>query len=224
MRKRLEITPNFDGCTRKASVTLNGDALLRSSASITTPRGTFTPNVVFKRASELVSTTSARRPMRLEVKRLDGDGRYESNITRDDGVSFGVQGVAHAFAIPHDLAHYVIEKTLRIEDGFWGSIASGAVFPTMTHLAGRRKPKASERSVALLKANARALVEAEVLVRIFNDTIEQGHRENSPALAGRLRERLIGPGRKPRPISPSDMAEVYAAYKKLRQDWETLPI
>ena len=45
--------------------------------------------------------------MRIEVKRLDGDGRYETVITRDDGVSFRIQGVGHAFAIPHDLAHYL---------------------------------------------------------------------------------------------------------------------
>jgi hypothetical protein len=41
---------NFDGLARKASVTLNGDELLQTSASITTPQGTFTPNLVFKRA------------------------------------------------------------------------------------------------------------------------------------------------------------------------------
>jgi hypothetical protein len=110
--------------------------------------------------------------MRIVVKRLDGDGRYETVITRDDGVSFRIQGVGYAFAIPHDLAHYLVEKALRIENGFWGSVASGAVFPSMTHFAGRRKPKASERSSTLLKANARALIETEVLVRIFNDTIE----------------------------------------------------
>jgi hypothetical protein len=163
-------------------------------------------------------------PMKLAVKRLDGDGRYETVITRDDGASFGVSGVAHAFAIPHDLAHYVVEKALRIEDGFWGSVAAGAVFPTMRHLAGRRKPKASERSSALLKTNARALVEAEVLVRIFNDTIEQGHSERSPVLAGRLRERLARPGKQPRRIGPTEVAEVYSTYKALRQDWERLPI
>ncbi len=162
--------------------------------------------------------------MRLEVKRLDGDGRYETIITRNDSVSFRVLGVAHNFAIPHDLAHYVIEKALRIEDGFWGSVAAGAVFASMTYLGGRRKPKAAERSSALLKANARALVDAEVVVRIFNDTIEEGHSENSAVLGGRLRERLPPPGKKLRSIGPSDIAEVYSAYKFLRQDWEALPV
>lgn len=162
--------------------------------------------------------------MKIEVKRLDDDGKYETVIKRGDGVSFSIQGVGHSFAIPHDFAHYLVEKTLSIEDGFWGSVASGVVFPGMTHLAGRRKPKASERSSTLLKANARTLIEAEVLVRIFNDTIEQGHRENSTVLAGRLRDRLASPRTKSRPISPGHIAAVYSAYKALQQDWRTLPI
>jgi hypothetical protein len=158
--------------------------------------------------------------MKLEVKRLDKDGRYETVITRDDGVSFRMLGVAHTFAIPHDLAHYVVEKALKIEDGFWGSIAAGAVFPTMTYLGGRRRPKATERSRTLLKANARALVDAEIVVCMFNGTIEQGHSEKSAVLANRLKDRLPRPGK----ISPSDIAEVYSAYKVLRQDWERVPI
>ena len=43
-------TPNFDGLARKASVRLNGDELMQTSASIATPQGTFTPNLIFKRA------------------------------------------------------------------------------------------------------------------------------------------------------------------------------
>jgi hypothetical protein len=43
-------TPNFDGLARKASVTVNGDELVQASAAITTPQGTFIPNLVFKRA------------------------------------------------------------------------------------------------------------------------------------------------------------------------------
>jgi cation diffusion facilitator CzcD-associated flavoprotein CzcO len=92
----------------------------------------------------------------------------------------------------------------------------------MTHLAGRRKPKASDRSCTLLKANARALIEAEVLVRIFNDTIEQGQK--SIVLAGRLQDRLASPRTKLRPISLRDISAVYSAYKALQQDWRTLPI
>jgi len=92
-------------------------------------------------------------------------------------VSYRLKGVAHTFALPHDLAHFLVEKTLDLDRGFWTSVAEGAVFKTMDYLDGRRKPKAAERSGTLLKSNAPQLSEAEVLVRIFNDTIEQGNAE-----------------------------------------------
>ncbi len=69
------------------------------------------------------------------------------------------------FAIPHDLAHFLVEKTMRLHRGFFGNVADGAVFKSMTWLAGRRKPKAAERSAGLLKQTEAALNEAEVLVR-----------------------------------------------------------
>src|SRR6185437_2315766 len=116
-----------------------------------------------------------RKTMQLTVKRLTPEGHYETAITRADGVSFHVKGVAHAFAIPHDLAHLVVERALQLDSGFWGSVADGAVFKSMTYIAGRRKPKAAARSDAVHKANAGQLSEAEILVRLFNDAIEQGH-------------------------------------------------
>jgi hypothetical protein len=42
--------PVFDGLARKASVTVNGDELKQQAAPVTGPQGTFTPNLVFKRA------------------------------------------------------------------------------------------------------------------------------------------------------------------------------
>jgi hypothetical protein len=145
-------------------------------------------------------------------------------VTRDDGVSFQIKGVAHGFAIPHDLAHFLVEKALRLHQGFWGSIADGAVFPSMRHAAGRRKPHATERSNTVLKANARALTEAEVLVRIFNDTIEQGHDQASPLLNGLLKDRWAAPGRRPRDISEKNIADVFASYKEMLLKWRGLPV
>jgi hypothetical protein len=162
--------------------------------------------------------------MKLTAKRLDRDGRYETLIARDDGVNFLVKGVGHNFAIPHDIAHLVVEKALRIRNGFWGSIADGAVFPSMIYTGGRRKPKAAERSKELLKANARQLNEAEVLVRIFNDTIEQGHQEGSAAIDCRLKERMAPPGQRPREISKTDISEVFAAYRTMLSKWKYLPV
>jgi hypothetical protein len=42
--------PSFDGLARKASVTLDGDELVQVSAPVMGPKGTFNPNIVWKRA------------------------------------------------------------------------------------------------------------------------------------------------------------------------------
>jgi hypothetical protein len=160
--------------------------------------------------------------MKLTVTRL-AQGKYETAVTRDDGVSYRLQGLAHTFAIPHDLAHFVVEKTLRLDRGFWASVADGAVFKTMSHVDGRRKPKATERSENLLKQNAAQLNEAEVLVRIFNDTIEQGHSASSAVLGERLRGRLARSGRELRRFSDDEIAAVYAAYDDMLSKWTNLP-
>jgi hypothetical protein len=161
--------------------------------------------------------------MKLTVTRFD-QGNYETVVTRDDGVSYRLKGVAHMFAIPHDLAHFLVEKTLHLDRGFWGNVAGGAVFKTMDYIGGRRKPKAAERSKRLLKINAAPLNEAEVVVRIFNDTIEQGHPENSPVLRERLRSRLARPGVEFRRFSGAEISEVYGAYQDMLAKWRKLPV
>jgi hypothetical protein len=162
--------------------------------------------------------------MKLAVRRVDSDGRYVTLIARDDGVTFSMQGVGHNFAIPHDVAHYVVEKALCLDGGFWGSVSEGAVFPTMTYVAGRRKPKAVERSSLILGANAQQLSEAEVLVRIFNDTIEQGHSETSSILHGRLKERRASSPQGPPNIGQVQISEVFATYNDVLSKWKNTSV
>ena len=54
--------------------------------------------------------------MKLVVKRLDTQGRYETTIARD-GVRFVLRGPDCTFAMPHDIAHYVVEKALGLKRG-----------------------------------------------------------------------------------------------------------
>lgn len=113
--------------------------------------------------------------MKLSVTRLDSQGRYETMIVRDDGVRFMLRGPDCTFVMPHDIAHYVVEKELGLDRGFWGRVAAGGVFPGMSHVDGRRKPRAAERSKSILKASPDELADAEVLVRIFSETFQEGH-------------------------------------------------
>src|SRR5436190_14283071 len=153
--------------------------------------------------------------MKLNVVRLDAQGRYETTIVRDDGVRFALRGPDCTFALPHDMAHYIVERALALNEGFWGRVAAGGVFPGMSFIDGRRKPKAADRSKALVKANADRLSEAEVLVRIFCETIEQGHGEASPVLIRRLKERRIPPGRATSRVGSAEIADIFERYREL---------
>jgi hypothetical protein len=161
--------------------------------------------------------------MLITITRLDSDGRYETRITRDDGVSYSLRGVGHNFELPHDLAHFVIERALQIDTGFWGSIADGAVFATMKYEGGRRKPHATERSKAVMKANSRQLTAVEVVVGVFNDAIEQGHGEASPILLARLKERC-GQGQKIPAAIRDRVSHVYSGYRELLALWNNTPV
>ena len=161
-----------------------------------------------------------RHGLHLAVRRLHQDGQYETLITRDDGVSYGLRGVGHMFAIPHDVAHFVVEKALGLDEGFWGTIAQGAVLPTMHYRGGRRAPKAAERSHSLLKANVRRLAEAEVLVRLFNDRFEQGHGEDCPRLRALIDDTLAAFDGWRRAIGQREIVMIHADYAHLLSRWK----
>ena len=80
---------------------------------------------------------------------------------RDDGVSLRVRTPDRKFSPPHDLIHFVVEKGMHLERGFWGSVADGAKFASVDVIDGRQKPRANERSAQIIKANEANLSEAE---------------------------------------------------------------
>jgi hypothetical protein len=159
--------------------------------------------------------------MLLIFTRLD-ERRYVGRIIRHDGVSFLVNGAGHMFQIPHDLAHFAVECALRLSIGFWGSLAAGAVLPNMTHIAGRRKPRARERSTAMLKTNAAHLSEAEVLVRIFNTAFE--NKQSDGELRKLLAERRMPPENSIHHISDDQIAAVRAAWFEVEGKWRNLRV
>jgi hypothetical protein len=162
--------------------------------------------------------------MHLTVIRLD-ERRYETVIQRSDGVCYHVKGVGHMFDIPHDMAHLAVEEPLRLPRGFWGSVAEGAVFSTMTYLRGRRRPGAAERSRQVLKDNHGHIGEVEYLVRIFNDSLQQGHGADSAVLRARLRDdQWTAPGHAPRRFTDEEIAAVCAEWRRMLKLWQALPV
>lgn len=162
--------------------------------------------------------------MRLRLTRLD-ERRYETLITRADGVTYHVKGVGHMSALPHDLAHFAVERGLRIRDGFWGSVADGAVFGSLTHVSGRHKPRAAERSKQVLRENKHPLTATEILVGLFNQAMEEELGPESPELRARLeRYTWTPPGHSPRRFSDEEIAAVCAEWQTVLDSWRKLPI
>ncbi|HET7274279.1 MAG TPA: hypothetical protein VFI91_03830 [Longimicrobiaceae bacterium] len=162
--------------------------------------------------------------MHLRLKRLD-DRRYETEITRSDGVTYHVKGVGHMGAIPHDLAHFVVEQALGIRQGFWGSVADGAVFGSLTHISGRRRPQATQRSKDILKANKKVLTETEILVGLFNQAFEDRLGADSSILRDRLRRYTwTPPGHQPRKITDEQISAVCSAWEDMHRLWQRLKI
>ena len=59
--------------------------------------------------------------------------------------------------VPHDLATFVIEASLRIDHGFWGCVADGATFKSL----GRKR---TERGRAVIQRHLAELQQAEAQV------------------------------------------------------------
>src|SRR5437899_662001 len=110
--------------------------------------------------------------MQIVVTRIDAH-RYSTLVERDS-VRLRVPGYGFMHALPHDLAHWVVEGRLRLHRGFWGSVADGAEFAGMQRIEGRRTPHATQKAKATGKENADCLNEAELLVACF-ETIVNGN-------------------------------------------------
>jgi hypothetical protein len=122
-----------------------------------------------------------------------GGRRYATQAVRDDGVSVQVPSYDRTAPLPHDLAHYVVERELGLKNGFWGCVAAGALFPGMTVISGRQRPQAAARSAAVIREAGQHGTEAEVLVGVLLGIVHDGLEPGGAA----ARERLGRPGSRP---------------------------
>lgn len=118
--------------------------------------------------------------MQIVVTRVDVH-RY-STIVERDGVQLRVPGYGLMRALPHDLAHFVVEGSLGLDRGFWGSVADGAEFGGMEKIKERRQPHATKKAATTRKENADYLSEAERLVACFERIVEE-NLDRVPRLA-----------------------------------------
>jgi hypothetical protein len=152
-----------------------------------------------------------------------GERTYEILVLRDDGVTLRVRTPDKPLKIPHDMAHYVVERELSFERGFWGSIAAGAVFGTVQVVSGRQPPHAAGRSVALIKASYRQHTAAELYVAVLQRVACEGKEQDWRYVSSCLDE-VWRPFRWPRPeVTARDALRVCRALREAESLWTALP-
>ena len=92
------------------------------------------------------------------------EGRSTTHVRRDDGVTLELPSYAPLHRLPHDLAHFVIERALGLTCGFWGSIADGAVFGGTEAIPRRRTARVEERARQAMRGASSQITEAEAVV------------------------------------------------------------
>ena len=149
---------------------------------------------------------------------------YEVVARRDDGVVISVVTPDRPQGLPHDMAHYLIERGLGFECGFWGAVAAGAVFKGMRVVSGRRPPHASERSEAIVKAGYYQLAAAELYVSVIQSVAREGKERDWAGVCARLDE-VWRPFRVPRKAVTREAVErVCEALREAEREWRELPV
>ena len=153
-----------------------------------------------------------------------GQRKYEVLARRGDKVVLRVQTPDRPQSLPHDLAHYLVERELGFERGFWGSVAAGAVFGGMQVVSGRRPPHAAERSKAVIKAAGQQLTAAEIYVSVMLRVAREGREGDWPGVCSLLDE-AWRPFRGPRKaVSHEGVSRACRALREAEREWQELPV
>jgi hypothetical protein len=142
--------------------------------------------------------------------------RYRSLVYRDDGVVLLLPGYDRKWRVPHDLAHFAVERELGLTDGVFGSIAAGGVFPNMQVVAGRKRHDARRRSDRVLRDNKKSLAIAEVLAGVVHDAVE---RQDRSELYQRARGAWGVLHEEPFPYSPAALIAAADTLADLTAQW-----
>jgi hypothetical protein len=102
------------------------------------------------------------------------EGECVTLLHRSDGVVLQLTSYSRKHRVPHDMAHAVTERELGLRTGVFGLIAAGAMFKSVTIVAGKPRHDAATRSDRLMKAYGGSITTAEVLAGAVHDTVENG--------------------------------------------------
>jgi hypothetical protein len=146
---------------------------------------------------------------------------YHSPARRPDGVVVRLEGGSYNRLdppLPHDIAHLVFEDELGLEQGVWGVIAAGALFPQCAVVSGRRRPHAAERARSLVKESTTELTQAEIVVGAVCRLAVAGRDPDD-----RLIARLTGRWR-PDSLTPAVVARLRERLQDAAERWRGVPV
>src|SRR5215469_4879604 len=154
--------------------------------------------------------------MQITFRRTD-QGACKASAVRDDGSTVAVLSSAgRAKGLPHDLAHYVVESELRLERGFWGCIAAGALLG-VTVTSGPQK-MSRHHSRTLVKQAKGEGVESEDLVGCFVELV----RRKTDGVCGKTSFPDFLLQRHTRRFSTDEVSRTIAALLDAQRRWERL--
>ena len=153
--------------------------------------------------------------MHVEFERCEPRG-YRSFVHRDDGVVVLLPGYDRKWRVPHDLAHFAVERELRMTSGVFGSIAAGVLFPNMQVVSGRPRHDAKQRSERVMRENGPTLRDAELLAGLVHDAVERRDRRE---LMSRARGTWGMVHEEPFPYSLAALTAAADALEELAGQW-----
>lgn len=148
------------------------------------------------------------------------------SIERDDGAVLETRSSGATDALPHDVIHFVVERELGLDDGFWPRVARGVKFRNMRLLRRpqtrhrRQPPRPKRRS-----AKEKGLLEAEVLVGVFHD-IWTGAAEREWGTIRAFLDSVWSPRTRSRAdeLDEQTIRRVCDALTEAEQAWRRVPI
>ncbi len=158
----------------------------------------------------------------LEITFTRSGPRGYATTVRRDRATFELRGFDRPTELPHDLAHYAIERALGLRHGFWGCVSAGATFQSMTLVQGRRPPMSAERSREVVWRHCGELTEAEALVGLMLEIFLGDIGDDWDAIRRRLAWRWTPP-HGGAPIGPLDAGRACQALSRARTRWRALP-
>ena len=154
----------------------------------------------------------------------DSERSYSMVAIRDDKVTVKVPGFDHPTGLPHDMIHYVVEHTLGMQQGFWGRVAAGAIFPGMAVLDGRQPPHAAAKSMEARKEAPETGTESEALAWFFSEITRQRLENDWPRVQKMLRKGVLSARSAALSLGQNDVKRVCGELRNMEQQWQDLGV